>query len=120
MRVARWGWGAIHFLSPRVSEAHILAGCFQATRERFAASEGTILVLQDTIELTFQRERPEAVGITDRVNSGKDKAGWTRMQRSAVASAALSRTPRSRRPGTGRGTAEPVKRHRTGRHAVEG
>jgi hypothetical protein len=67
------------FSNDRVSEAHILAGHFQATRERFAATEGTILVLQDTTEFSFQRERPEAVGITYRVNSGKDKAGWTRM-----------------------------------------
>jgi len=62
-----------------LSEAQILAGHFQATRERFAATEGTILVLQDTTEFTFQRERPEAVGITYRVNSGKDKASRTRM-----------------------------------------
>ena len=67
------------FSNGRVSEAQILAGHFQATRERFAATEGTILVLQDTTEFTFQRERPEAVGITYRVNSGKDKASRTRM-----------------------------------------
>jgi hypothetical protein len=67
------------FSNDRVSEAQILAGHFQATRERFAATEGTILVLQDTTEFTFQRERPEAVGITYRVNSGKDKASRTRM-----------------------------------------
>jgi hypothetical protein len=67
------------FTNKRVSEAQILAGHFQATRERFAATEGTTLVLQDTTEFAFQRARPEAVGITYRVNSGKDKAGWTRM-----------------------------------------
>jgi len=67
------------FSNDRVSEAQILAGHFQATGERFAATAGTILVLQDTTEFTFQRARPEAVGITYRVNSGKDKAGWTRM-----------------------------------------
>ena len=67
------------FSNERVSEAQILAGHFQATRERFAATEGTILVLQDTTEFTFQRERAEAVGITYSVNSGKDKAGrWVR------------------------------------------
>ena len=67
------------FSNGRVSEAQILAGHFQATRERFAATEGTILVVQDTTEFTFQRERPEAVGITYRVNSGKDRASRTRM-----------------------------------------
>jgi hypothetical protein len=67
------------FANERVSEAQILGGHFQATRERFAATEGTILVLQDTTEFTFQRERAEAVGITCRVNSGRDKAGRFRM-----------------------------------------
>jgi hypothetical protein len=67
------------FDNQRVSEAQILAGHFEATRERFAATEGMILVLQDTTEFTFQRARSEAVGITNRVNSGRDKAGWTRM-----------------------------------------
>src|SRR5918993_2050216 len=63
------------FSNDRVSEAQILAGHFQATRDRFAATDGVILVLQDTTEFTFQREHAEAVGITYRVNSGKDKAG---------------------------------------------
>src|SRR3954471_20262501 len=67
------------FSNDRVNEAQILAGHFQATRDRFVETEGTILVLQDTTEFTFQRERAEAVGITYRVNSGKDKAGRTRM-----------------------------------------
>src|SRR4051794_41575386 len=69
------------FSNDRVSEAQILAGHFQATRDRFAAMDGPILVIQDTTEFTFQRERAEAVGITCRVNSGKDKpaaSGCTR------------------------------------------
>jgi hypothetical protein len=67
------------FDNERVSEAQILAGHFEATRERFAATTGTILVLQDTTEFTFQRARAEVVGLTNRVNSGRDRAGWTRM-----------------------------------------
>ena len=67
------------FSNDRVSEEQILAGPFQSTRERFAAAEGAILVLQDTTEFTYQRERPEAIGITYSVNSGKDKAGRFRM-----------------------------------------
>ena len=63
------------FANDRVSEAQILAGHFQATRERFVASAGTVLVIQDTTEFTFQRERADAVGINYLVNSGKDKAG---------------------------------------------
>jgi hypothetical protein len=67
------------FSNGRVSEAQILAGHFQATRDRFVATDGVILVLQDTTEFTFQREHAEAVGVTYRVNSGKDKAGRFRM-----------------------------------------
>jgi hypothetical protein len=63
------------FSNNRVSEAQILAGHFQATRDRFATTDGLILVVQDTTEFTFQRERAEAIGITYRVNSGKDKEG---------------------------------------------
>jgi hypothetical protein len=67
------------FSNDRVSEAQILAGHFQATRDRFAATDGFILVVQDTTEFTFQREHAEAIGITYRVNSGRDRAGRFRM-----------------------------------------
>lgn len=67
------------FSNDRVSEAEILAGHFEATRDRFAVTEGPILVLQDTTEFTFQRERTAPVGVTYAVNSGKDKAGRYRM-----------------------------------------
>jgi hypothetical protein len=66
------------FSNDRVSEEEILAGHFCSTRDRVAAAEGTILVLQDTTEFTYQRERPEAIGLTYSVNSGKDKAGRLR------------------------------------------
>jgi hypothetical protein len=46
---------------------------------RFAATDGLILVVQDTTEFTLQREHAEAVGITYRVNSGRDRAGRFRM-----------------------------------------
>src|SRR4051794_31149633 len=36
------------FSNDRVSEAQILAGHFQATRDRFAATDGPILLIQDT------------------------------------------------------------------------
>jgi hypothetical protein len=67
------------FSNDRVSEEEILAGHFQATQSRFAATSGPILVLQDTTEFTFQRERADAIGNTTRVNSGKDRAGRWRM-----------------------------------------
>ncbi len=50
------------FSNERVSEAEILAGHFQSTAGRFAAAEGPILVLQDTTEFTYKRERPDLVG----------------------------------------------------------
>jgi hypothetical protein len=50
---------AYRFLSnTRVNEGDILAGHFQATRDRFAATEGNVLVLQDTSEFSYQREKP--------------------------------------------------------------
>jgi hypothetical protein len=59
---------AYRFLdNDRVSEAEILAGHFQATRERAAATSGPILVLHDTTEFTYKREDVEAVGKT-RIN----------------------------------------------------
>jgi hypothetical protein len=67
------------FSNDRISEAEILAGHFQSTRDRFAATDGPILVLQDTTSFSYQRERPERIGLTCRINSGKDKAGRYRM-----------------------------------------
>jgi Transposase DNA-binding/Transposase Tn5 dimerisation domain len=57
--------GAYRFFSnPRVDESVILAGHFAATAARMAAAKGPILVLHDTTEFSFQRERPEAIGKT--------------------------------------------------------
>jgi Transposase DNA-binding/Transposase Tn5 dimerisation domain len=52
------------FSNPRVNESIILAGHFAATAARIAAAKGTILVLHDTTDFSFQRERPEAIGKT--------------------------------------------------------
>jgi hypothetical protein len=52
------------FDNPRVDESIILAGHFAATKSRIAAAKGPILVLHDTTEFSFQRERPEAIGKT--------------------------------------------------------
>jgi hypothetical protein len=67
------------FSNQRVSEREILAGRFQATRERFRVTEGLVLVLHDTTEFSFQREDSLAIGVTKRVNSGKGPAGRLRM-----------------------------------------
>jgi transposase-like protein len=55
---------AYGFLSnPKVSEEAILAGHFQATQSRFAATDAPILILHDTTEFTFARKNPAAMGI---------------------------------------------------------
>ena len=66
------------FSNDRVSEADILAGHFQSTRDRTVATGGPILMLHDTTEFTYQRESTDAIGITKSINSGRDKAGRVR------------------------------------------
>ncbi len=61
------------FANERVDEADILSGHFQATTKRFAASDGMILVLQDTTEFSFKRERPEQIGFTKSIRTRKDR-----------------------------------------------
>src|SRR5476651_65453 len=71
---------AYRFLSnPKVSEQDILGSHFEATQSRFAASEGSILILQDTTEFSYKRERPELIGSTHKVASRKDKTGRSPM-----------------------------------------
>ena len=73
---------AYRFLSnPRVSEADIFAGHFDATRERIAATqEAPILMLHDTTEFSWQRESAQAVGVLGKTNSGRDAEGGVRIQ----------------------------------------
>jgi len=66
------------FSNDRVNEAEILAGHFSATRERFTAHTGPVLVLHDTTELIYHRDDPAAVGILSRSIAGKDKRGRLR------------------------------------------
>jgi hypothetical protein len=67
---------AYRFLdNDRVSEAEILAGHFQATRERAAATDGPILVLHDTTEFSFKREDIAAVGMIRKAVTGKYRGG---------------------------------------------
>ena len=67
------------FSNDRVSEAEILSGHFQATRDRFEATPGTVLILHDTTEFSFRREKPHAIGVTRRSCSGKGKDGRPRL-----------------------------------------
>jgi hypothetical protein len=69
---------AYRFLAnDRVKEDTILAGHFQSTRDRFAATDADspILVLHDTTEFTYSRTDVEAIGILNKSFTGKTKRG---------------------------------------------
>ncbi len=50
------------FSNRRLDEAVILAGHFAATQARFAEASGPMLILHDTTEFSFKRDRPGAIG----------------------------------------------------------
>jgi Transposase DNA-binding len=66
------------FSNERVSEKDILAGHFRATHDRFSANDSVVLVLHDTTEFSFQRQRTEAIGITHKVSSWRKHRGRPR------------------------------------------
>jgi Transposase DNA-binding len=69
---------AYRFLAnERVKEDTILAGHFQATRDRFAATDtdSPILILHDTTEFTYSRTDVESIGILHKSFTGKMKRG---------------------------------------------
>ncbi len=66
------------FDNDRVSEAEILAGHFEATRDRVAATDGPILVLHDTTEFSFKRGDTDAVGVTRKAVAGAYRDGMIR------------------------------------------
>ncbi len=71
---------AYRFLSnDRVNESAILAGHFQATKERFQATDRPVLLLHDTTEFSYTRESVHAIGILHRSFVGRDKAGKPRL-----------------------------------------
>lgn len=63
------------FDNPRLTEHSVLAGHFAATATRIAASEGPILLLQDTTEFTYSRAQPSKIGFTKTINGGRYKSG---------------------------------------------
>ncbi len=63
------------FSNCHVSEAAILAGHFQATRERFVAGDGPVLILHDTTELVYRRDDVTAVGVLHDSTSGPGQSG---------------------------------------------
>lgn len=71
---------AYRFLSNgRVNDTAILAGHFHSTRDRFAATDGPILVLHDTTEFSYTRESKRAIGILYKSFAGKGKDGRPRL-----------------------------------------
>jgi hypothetical protein len=66
------------FGNRQVDEAAILAGHFQATRERAASVAGRILILHDTTEFSFSRESPAAIGVIKTSFTGWEKSGRPR------------------------------------------
>ena len=51
----------------KVEEQNILESHFQATRNRFEATDGSILVLPDTTEFSYQRKAGHKIGFTRRL-----------------------------------------------------
>jgi hypothetical protein len=66
------------FSNERVNEADILSGHFGATRERFSTGTGLVLVLHDTTQFTFQRERMQPIGITHKASNRRGERGRRR------------------------------------------
>ena len=66
------------FANERVEESDILSGHFAATRARYDAADGPVLLIQDTTEFSYQRANVGAVGMTNSVNSGRDENGRLR------------------------------------------
>ena len=70
---------AYRFLSnQRVTEEEILAGHFKASASRTAVAKGTLLVLHDTCEFSYERGDQCSLGLIGRPATGKTKDGRLR------------------------------------------
>jgi len=59
------------FGNERISEGNILAGHFEATRQRFVGSgESVVLILHDTTELSYRHEDAKPIGILKKIPAG--------------------------------------------------
>jgi len=70
------------FSNGNVSEDKILEGHFAASALRIRATDGSILILQDTTEFSFKRSAPEKIGFTKVSTGRKLKEG--RYQKHAI------------------------------------
>jgi hypothetical protein len=71
---ANWKVAYCFLSDEHVSAADIPAGHFSSIRDRFAATDGLVLVLHDTTEHSYQRENTQAIVMTQAINRGRDKA----------------------------------------------
>lgn len=63
------------FANENVSEDKVLSSHFGASSLRVEATDGPILVLQDTTEFSFKRAAPEKIGFTKTSTGRKEKDG---------------------------------------------
>jgi hypothetical protein len=65
----------IVFRQCRGGQHQIMAGHFQATQERLKQARQKFLMLHDTCEFSFQREKDSKIGLLSRPSCGRDKDG---------------------------------------------
>jgi hypothetical protein len=63
------------FSNERICDEQILAGHFEATRERLPQAGAPVLVLHDTTEFSYKREDMAAVGLVSKGSVRKDEHG---------------------------------------------
>lgn len=59
------------FSNPNLTEEEILADHFQSTKSRFNTTEGPVLVLHNTTEMTYKRDDPTTIGYTRKCGNRK-------------------------------------------------
>ncbi|MDE3029194.1 MAG: IS4 family transposase, partial [Paracoccaceae bacterium] len=59
-----------------VSEDKILAGHFRSTALRVQATDGPILILQDTTDFAFKRANPEKIGFSGTATGPRHRGEW--------------------------------------------
>lgn len=67
------------FSNERFGEDAVLSGHFAATAARVAATDGPILVVQDTTEFVYKWAKPDTFGTIGRAPTGRDRNGNLRM-----------------------------------------
>ena len=64
------------FDNEAVSEDKILTGHFRSTAQRVQATDGPILILQDTTDFAFKRANPEKIGFTGTATGPRQRGEW--------------------------------------------